>query len=168
MGEVTIQQLAVGGLGFALLDYGGRVDIPMELRTLLNECGNLEKDHCSIARLAEGIERHIQKRPIGPPVQTRVISMAADLRINEYGRAVGILRFNSDADVESVEWEIAGAVRRDAIIADHDRDFRVWALFVGKEIEDRQMRIRIVEIDTQETGHVCITISRAATAIRKM
>ena len=86
------------------------MDIPMELRTLLNECGNLEKDHCSIARLAEGIERHIQKRPIGPPVQTRVISMAADLRINEYGRAVGILRFNSDADVESVEWEIASGV----------------------------------------------------------
>ena len=37
MGDVSSQQMSIGGLDFVVLDYGDRLQIPLKVRTLLNE-----------------------------------------------------------------------------------------------------------------------------------
>ena len=63
MGEVAAKQLSVGGLEFAVLDYGDQLHIPLKVRMCSNEENNPEKNQCSIIHLAAGIEWRMQQRP---------------------------------------------------------------------------------------------------------
>ena len=151
MGDVNAQQLTLGGVGFTILDYGGRLNITRKMRLLLHEGNNMEKNQCAITHLAAGAEWHLQKRPNRFPLKARVMSLAAELRIHEYDRPTSMMGNYPSADGGSVETRIVRAVCHDVINANRDRDFIFRPLFSGEEIGDHQLCIRIVEINSQET-----------------
>ena len=151
MGDVRSQQLVIGGLEFTVLDYGDKLNIPLKLRKLLYEGSNLERNQCSIIHLSAGIEWHLQKRPNRFPLKNRVISTAAEMRVHEYERAVEMMdRYNSSA-TDDMNYKICKVLCRDVINASHDRDFRFWSLFNGREVQDHALCVRIVEINSAET-----------------
>ena len=136
MGDASAQQLTIGGLEFTVLEYGGRLHIPMKLRMLLNEGDALGGNQCSIIHLTDGIEWHLQKRPNRFPSKTRVISLAAELRIHGLNREGEMWKhYSRFADTVPKSEDIAKAICHDVTTANHDRDFRAWPLFSGGKWE---------------------------------
>ena len=150
MGDASSQQMSIGGLDFAVLDYGGRLQIPLKLRTLLNEGNAFGGNQCSIIHLAAGVEWHLQKRPNRFPLKNRVISTAIELRIFEHYNACKMRGQFCNNESCTTERMAVEALVRDVLSANHDRDFRFWSLFCGKEIVDQNLRIRIVELNSHD------------------
>lgn len=152
MGDVSAQQPTSGGLEFDVLDYGGRLHIPMNLRMLLSEGNTLGRNQCSIIHLAAGIEWHLRKRPNRCQLKEIVANLAAELRIREYTRSAAMWKHHSSRTAgKAMEGEISKAICHDSITANHGRGFRFRPLFSGKEVGDRELGIRIAELNTQDS-----------------
>ena len=107
------------------------------------------KNQCSVIHLAAGIEWHLQKRPNRFPLKNRVIGLAAELRIHEHNRSKEMRDYHTIAsNGDTVCTAIINAICRDLYKANRDSDFRFWPLFSGKEIDDHDLRIRIVDVNS--------------------
>ena len=146
VGDASMQQLTIGNLEFAVLDYGDRLMLPMEMRKRSNEWHNIEKNQCSIIHLAAGLEWHLQNRPNRSPLRSRAMRMDTELRGVEFNRALEMI--DSSLPIKCTWSETVHALTRDIGTSNHDRDFRFWPLLNGDATEKHGIDVPAVELNT--------------------
>ena len=148
MGDVSAHQLSVGGLEFAVLDYGDSSHLPLTLQKKLNEGNTSGENQCSVIHLAAALEWNLQNRPNRFPLKTRVLHMAAEMRALEYERALNVWMCPKPG--QGVE-PLLQSLTHDILTANHDRDFRLWSLFNGVETNKHNVCVRVVELNSSST-----------------
>ena len=85
--DYTAQELAIGNLSFLRIDMGFELPLSTHLRTALNEPDTVERNQCVCAHRALGLEWFGQGKTRRIPEKSRVMSIASQLRGEEYQQA---------------------------------------------------------------------------------
>ena len=126
--EYQSDGLFIGALASDCIDFGGNLKLPTILKQKLRAGEEIETKKCTILALAAGVEWVSQGRPKRCPSRRRIDVLASGLRLDEFMGAEQAMG-RSMGETTDVAIEIR-SICRDALTADHERDYQALGLFL--------------------------------------
>ena len=148
--DYSSQSLSIGNLFWTGIDFGETSHLGNKPRAALSEPGKSERNQCVILHLAAAYEWVLQGCPRRPPALSRVRTVGAQIRQEEYQQS---LLFMESAPEPSTlrDFELSSSAH-DALSAHHDRSFEDLNLFPIDMFKELNMALVVIELRKDSTS----------------